>query len=240
MQRILLIVVLWATTWVLPAGEALAQFGGDLPLPIVALESATVRKELKLSEKQQADISIILEKLQADLKAIRSGAVPGLQPLKKRVEQANSLLKAMSLKQKDANGVAMLLLTDEQKSRVNQICIWLDKGSLFRNEVVKELELTEEQKGDMSAAYRSLELEMQQVRNNPVQPGGKADDAQKEISAQQSRLQTEIERRSIAILTDQQRARFDKMRGPRFEVDLVEIPTISGVRPAKIPNPDKP
>jgi hypothetical protein len=51
------------------------------------------------------------------------------------------------------------------------------------------------------------------------------------MMAQAAALTKEFDEKYLAVLTKEQRAKFDTMRGPKIEVDMAEIPFISGRRP---------
>jgi Spy/CpxP family protein refolding chaperone len=187
--------------------------------PIMGLESQTVRKELKLTEEQEQKIKPILEKLveaRAKVEFIRE-----FVKLPREERQARQALrKIMNM----ANGEISTLLSEEQTARYKQICLWIQPGTaLFCEEIITELKLVTVQRDALAAIYEKHQKKMLEI---PSPTEGTIAEKQLKRREQESSLRKEFRAEIMGVLTNEQREYFEKMRGPKFEMDMSEFPAI--------------
>jgi Spy/CpxP family protein refolding chaperone len=183
-------------------------FNLRLMRPILALESKTVRQDLKLTDEQAEKLRVIFDEVAVVNKKFRGG----LGELS--VEDFNRKLD-------EASSEAVSLLTDEQKVRIKQIQIWI-KGvqSIFVEEVRNELNITDEQKEALLEINKNLR---QKALDIPKPTEGNIAEIRRKMQDQLTALTKEFDEKFLAVLTKEQMAKFDAMRGPKIEVAITEL-----------------
>jgi hypothetical protein len=195
--------------------------------PVVVMESYTVRQDLKLTDGQADSLRLIVESVVDAEKKLGTGRGGDLrlQTAEQRQERRAEFRKKLA----EANEQAVAILTEDQKIRINQIRIWIVRGqALFTVEVCDELKITNEQKERICEVYEDLRQKMLEI---PMPADGTDEEKRSKMMAQAAALTKEFDEKYLAVLTKEQRAKFDTMRGPKIEVDMAEIPFISGRRP---------
>jgi Spy/CpxP family protein refolding chaperone len=191
--------------------------------PIMGLESATVRRELKLTEDQEQKAKAVLEKAREARKKVgRGGGGFARLPKEERQARLAELRKTLDA----ANDEATALLTDEQIARFNQIRIWIDpETSLFCEEIITELKLATAQTDALTAIFEKYRKKMLEIR---APADGTNEEKQRKMRDQTAGLREDAVAEYMGVLTKEQRDQFDRMRGPKFEVEISEFPTIIG------------
>jgi hypothetical protein len=128
---------------------------------------------------------------------------------------------------------AKAVLTAEQTARFTQIEIWLKGPLAFTDaDVVRELDLTDQQKevlktvcDEYTSAVDALQKQLRPARGVVrTNDGGvrltKEDPAKgiAEIGKQREEVRAAKEAECLAVRTDDQKAKFEKLRGPKFEL----------------------
>jgi hypothetical protein len=202
-------------------------FNTHLMQPVVVMESYTVRQDLKLTDGQADKLKLILDGVADAEKKLGTGRGGDfrLQTAEQRQERRAEFQKRLI----EANEQAVAILTDDQKIRINQIRIWILRGkALFTVEVCGELKITDEQKESILEVFKDLRQKKLEI---PMPADGTEEEKRSKMMAQAAALSKEFDEKYLAVLTKDQRARFDAMRGPKIDVDMAEIPLISGRRP---------
>ncbi|HEY3964961.1 MAG TPA: Spy/CpxP family protein refolding chaperone [Planctomycetaceae bacterium] len=169
-----------------------------------------VQKELKLSDDQIAKIKVI-----ADANQPAGGRRGGGQQATDE-ERAERRKKA-----EEAGNQAVALLNDEQATRFKQVRIWVEGTRALTSDetVAKQLNLTDDQKG----ALKTIADEAAKKQREQFAQGGRGQNVTDEERAkrreQMATLAKETETESLAVLTDDQKSQFQKLRGPKFELD---------------------
>ncbi len=179
--------------------------------PAMLIGREEVQKELKLEGDQVAQANAIRDEM---FQGFRRGA-PGEQlsdeeRAKRREEQQK--------KTEELNKKAMGLLKAEQASRMKQIEIWVNGVVLALTEnadVTKELSLTDDQKGAVKTISEEADKKRQELFSGVR---GASEEDRRKIFEQMGTLTKETESECMAVLTDDQKAKFDKLRGPKFEL----------------------
>lgn len=189
--------------------------------PVVGLESSTVRRELKLTDEQEKKALAIIEKTRQASKTAGFGA--GLFRLPKEEKEARlaEYRKVMAAANDEATG----LLTDEQMARFKQIRIWIPREqALFSREIIAELKLVTVQTDALTAIFEKYKTKMRELP--PFNP--RDEESRRKAFKEMDELEKSAGVEYLGVLTKEQREQFERMRGPRFEVDISEFPTIAG------------
>jgi Spy/CpxP family protein refolding chaperone len=183
------------------------QGGGQMGV-LQLLGNAQVQKELKLADDQIAKIKEI-----SDANRPQRRGQGGNNQLPTDEEIAARRKKA-----EEAGSQALALLTAEQAARFKQVRIWSEGTRALTNDedVAKQLGLTDDQKG----ALKTIGEESAK-KSGEISQGrrGANEDARKKITDELAALRTTTESECLAVLTDDQQAQFEKLRGPKFELD---------------------
>ena len=114
------------------------------------------------------------------------------------------------------------MLTAEQFQRLQQIQ-WQQLGNEALNEleVVSELGITVEQQRQIAALNQELVKKVRLLINVPGgRAGGSAvgDQLQKQVLAAKRELDDQV----LQVLTEEQRAKFERLKGKPFDLDLLK------------------
>lgn len=176
------------------------------------LASPQVQKELKLSEDQVAKIGEINREAFA--------AFGGGQRGQNLSDEERQKAREERAKRAEENNKKLLAVLDaDQTTRVKQIQLWVSGAAGVGNneEASKELKLTDDQK----AALKAINDEATKKRTEMFAGGGRgaSDEERAKRREQFTSLQKDTEAECLAVLTDDQKSQFAKMRGPKFELD---------------------
>jgi Spy/CpxP family protein refolding chaperone len=172
------------------------------------LGNVQVQRELKLADDQIAKIKEISDANRPQ----RGGQGANNQ------RPTDEELAARRTKAEEAGNQAVALLNAGQKNRFQQVRIWsAGTGALTNDdEVAKQLNLTDDQKG----ALKTIGEESAKKRGEITQGmRGANDETRKKIADELTALRISTENECLAVLTDDQKAQFEKLRGPKFELD---------------------
>jgi Spy/CpxP family protein refolding chaperone len=183
-------------------------FGG----PGMLLGNPQVQKELKLTEDQTKKVGEMQQEMFAGFGGGGGGQNLTDEERQKRREEFQ--------KKAEENTKKMLALLDaDQTARLKQIQLWVGGvASLSTNEeAAKELKLTDDQK----EALKTINEEAGKKRQELFTGGfGGSEEEQAQRREKFASLQKETEEECLAVLTDEQKAQFNKMKGPKFELDM--------------------
>ena len=215
-------------TLLLGATVAVAQRPqGEAPLlwhrGIGVLGYVQVRDELKLTGDQINQVEAIGDEfIDKHVRAFEASA--------EKLSEDERRRKFAELKKVESEGVekAKKVLTAEQAARLRQIEIWRSGPPAFADEdVVRALELTEQQKGvlktigdeylhEVAALGTGLRAEFP----GRITREERAKRAKRlaEIETQRQNVRAVKEAECMAALTDEQKLRFEKLRGEKFEI----------------------
>jgi Spy/CpxP family protein refolding chaperone len=193
-------------------------FGGMMVQPAALLPNPQVQKELKLTEEQIAKIKEITDALRPQPGAAR----PDFQNMSE--EERREFFAEMQKKNDEAGKKATEVLTDTQKGRFKQIQLWVQgTGALVQNEELgKKLAITDDQKEALKTITEESGKKQQELGRASFGPGVSDEDRAK-VREQMAALRTETEAECLAVLTDDQKAQFEKIRGPKFELDFSQM-----------------
>jgi len=187
--------------------------GGALNSPIHLVRNAKVQEELKLDDDQKAKIQEALQTVNAQRQELFA-ALRGLQGDERQKKMAE-LRKKMQDKTAEATKTVRAVLKPEQAERLDQISLQIRGLQALRDATVAEkLQLTPEQRKqiqDASAAGQQKRTQLvQDVRNGNVERA--------KYREKLDEIAKETETKTIDVLTDEQKAQFEKMKGAKFEL----------------------
>lgn len=187
--------------------------GGALNSPIHLVRNAKVQEELKLDDDQKAKIQEALQTINAKRQKLFT-ALRGLQGDERQKKMAE-LRKKMQDETAEATKAIRAALKPEQAERLDQISLQVRGLQALRDAVVTEkLQLTPEQKKqiqDASAAGQKKRAQLvQDVRNGNVE--------RTKYREKLDEIAKETETKTMDVLTDEQKAQFEKMKGAKFEL----------------------
>ena len=159
-----------------------------------------VQAVLKLSDEQKTKITEITEKLREDRRELR-------QASEFNREEMDKLNSAAAAK------VAEVLDADQQKRLVGILAQISLGAALNEPSVVKELNITDDQKKKLAEVADENRQSMRGLRDlSPDERREKMDS-----------LRTEAENRIKAVLTSDQQAQLEQLKGEKFEVDMSRL-----------------
>jgi len=183
------------------------------PAQLIGFEP--VQKELKLSDDQKAKIKEITDALRPQ---------PGVNFREMTDEQRQEFFAEMRKKNEEAAKKVGELLTEAQNTRLKQIQLWIQgTGALTTNEeLAKKLNVTDDQKTALKTILEESGKKGGELRRGLFGQDVSPEDRAK-INEQLTALRSETEAECLAVLTDDQKAQFDKLKGPKFELDMSQL-----------------
>jgi hypothetical protein len=199
-----------------PAAEAQLNLRG-LRFPaslqnVFLLRGEPVQNELKLDDEQKKQLQELSLQLQQEAFEIMSG-LQDLTP-EEQQEQMPEVMKMIEEKGKEIQDKVDEILKDEQKSRLKELSLQArGAAGLEDEEVAAALELTDEHKKKLAEIREEGNAAIQEALQNMRAGGG----AQGEIREKMGKLREELGEKAMAVLTEAQREKLDKMKGAKFE-----------------------
>jgi Spy/CpxP family protein refolding chaperone len=184
-------------------------FGSD---PTMLLSLEPVQKELELSEEQKADLTKLSEEGRSFFSDFRNLS---REEITKKLEERT----AENKKRLDA------ILLKPQLGRLEEVSLQIaGAGALDRTDVAEKLKLTDAQKkslADLSTESRDKIREAMSA--GPLGAG--------EMQEKMAAVNKERKEKSLAVLTKEQREKFDVLQGKKFDLDLSQMmPRFGGPR----------
>jgi len=175
-----------------------------------------VKKELDLNADQQKALDLVAGQMQSDAMEIFSG-LQDLSP-EEREKELPSLLKMMTEKGKELQTKVDKVLNPKQTTRMKELSIQQRGAEAFEDDdVVAALKLSDEQKKKLTA-IRDEAADKQQEIVKALTSGGGGDGGA--IREKMQALRKELGDKAMAVLTDQQREAFEKMKGTKFDFPM--------------------
>lgn len=209
-------------------------FGGGGPgggqnrnsrLMLVGLEA--VQKELEVSDEQLASLKTIRDEATSQMRGQFEG-FRGLRDLpeeerKTKLDElrksAEENAKKMQEKLAEIEKKALDVLLPPQRDRLEQISIQVRGISALQDEeVAKKLGISEEQKSKMTTIRDESRKKMEGLfaRGEGAERPSREEFQKRMEEAQAARKTTESD--TLNVLTDDQKAQFEKMKGEKFEM----------------------
>jgi Spy/CpxP family protein refolding chaperone len=178
---------------------------------VVLAQLDEVAKDLKLTDAQKKKAEELETKLNEDRRALWEKAAGDFESIREDTNKLNAEIAAEFEKELD----------DAQKTRFAQIYVQANgPASLFDPKIAAELKVTDEQTQKLTDLRTSNRDAFQGVDWQNISP----EEAEKEIDTMIDTQNKEY----TAILTEEQRAAFDKMQGEKLKIDLSKLPNPFG------------
>jgi hypothetical protein len=213
----------WATTVTVEAGQ---NGVGKNISSIHLLANESVQQELGLNETQKAKVAQLKATLQKEMQSVamgeQSGRGSGLPGGAVADEEAGDLVTRMKMRMKKldrhAQSVLQTLLSPRQQERLTQLSLQSrGTNALSDPEVVRQLQLTPEQLKRL-AKIQSVTSEQRVVLFKSFKDIPDTERARRLAALRQKEAQLQN-----AVLTDQQRAVFQRMMGAKLQTKTSPI-----------------
>jgi hypothetical protein len=194
-------------------------FGGGGGDPSFLLMAPSVQTELTLSDDQKTS----LQKLQQDMMASGRDFFQQMQGLSQEERQKKVQERAKENRKKIAE-----ILLPQQMDRLDEISLQQSgAGALSRDDVADKLALTDDQKGKLKdLADDTRQKIMDTFSGGPPQDDQERQEMQKKVTE----IRTQQSDKALAILTDEQKSKFEKMQGKKFDLASIQFPGFGGGR----------
>jgi Spy/CpxP family protein refolding chaperone len=197
-------------------------FGGGGYMGLVRIEP--VQTELKVTEEQKASIDKLVEEQRAAREQERGDRGgqdrPNFQDLsdEERAARMEEFRKQAAERETKSREQLAAILDDGQMQRLKQISIQLQgTQALSDEEVAKELALTDLQKEEIADTREEANREMFEQMRELFQPGQQ--DGDREANrAKMEELRKAADEKVLANLSDDQKQKFEAMKGPKFDM----------------------
>ncbi|MCG9895158.1 MAG: hypothetical protein MH204_06750 [Fimbriimonadaceae bacterium] len=187
------------------------------------LNSPDVQKDLKLTDEQKSKLEAIRTEAMA---GFGGGRGQGGQRPQGQAQggQAQGGQRPGAVdwqaRMRELNDKTMAVLTDAQKARLKQIGIQVAGGrALMRDDVQKDLDLRAAQKQQLKALNDSFQAGMmtmfQQMRDGSM--------SREDMQATIERNNKILDAEAVKVLTPEQKTKFEAMKGPKFEGQVVQM-----------------
>jgi hypothetical protein len=202
--RLALVALVSATLLVAPA-HAQQRARGGMRLGSVTsarlLAIDTVQTELKLSDDQKKKAGEINETL---TKARRELFQKVAKDSRERTEKVAEL-------DKNADASVKELLSDEQEKRLGELLLQVNGASeLMKKDVADALHITEEQHKKLAEANRANAKARKEALEN----------FEGDRQAKTAELKQEEDKKLLAVLTDEQKKKFEEMQGKKIAIKI--------------------
>ena len=190
-------------------------FGGGLSrgslLGLLRLEQ--VQKELKLSEENVAKVTELREKLGAEMQE----KFTALREIDDREQRRTKLTELSGESDRKAREQLREVLSREQIMRLYQIRMQVRGAlaSLNNHFVVRRLELTEEQQTKLSELQMETRNKTSEMRQDLRE---QSQEQRREAMHKLRQDRNEANEKALGLLTDEQKNRFEEMKGEKFEL----------------------
>ncbi|MBM81183.1 MAG: hypothetical protein CMJ78_11400 [Planctomycetaceae bacterium] len=195
---------------------------------LTLLQAEPIQKELKLGKEQ---LEIISESL-TEYREKQRGLVDFSKFRELSQEEREKLLADWREKRtklaSETEDVVLLLLDDKQATRLTEITVQLNGiQALLMASVAKELKIGDEQKKKIEGVFKAQGEKMrkafEEMRNANRGNDGNQGNRQRfdfdKVRKMMEESRKETETKTLALLSDDQKNQFEKMKGKKFEVD---------------------
>jgi len=210
------------------------RMGGESPNdPTYLLVSESVQKELALTDSQKASLQKIRDE-ENDRHPLSGGLIGRSQDeIQKKLEQHA----------KENRNRVSKILTPQQTERLNEINIQVaGVAALNFADVAEKLSLTAEQKSKLKTladeARRKL-TELNTAHNGQPPVDAKRARAREDYKQKLDQVTGERTNQAIALLTDEQRSKFQNLQGEKFDTSTIQPNRRSFSRRGRIEAPVK-
>ncbi len=174
-----------------------------------------IQTEIKLTEAQKSKVDAVAEEIM-DAMRDQYSQLRDIEDRAQRNEKRNELDKEVDRKAREQ---LRDVLEREQVMRFYQIYMQVRPALeiLAIEQIANRLEVTDEQK--MKLAEVKKEIEAKQAKLFAEMRDASQED-RRELSAKYRQLGTDANEKAVGVLTEDQRKKFDEMKGEKFELQM--------------------
>lgn len=183
------------------------------------LGNEQVQKELELSADQVAKLTKLREDSQAEMRKQFEG-IRELPEDQRRAKFEEMRTKGEAAQKEHRSKVNEVLLPD-QRERLKELAVQAQgTGALFNPETAEALKLTEEQKKKLETIREESGNKMRELFSGGR---GQAGGPNEEARTKMAEIRKESGDKSLAVLTSEQAAQFEKMKGEKSSIDFTQM-----------------
>jgi Spy/CpxP family protein refolding chaperone len=192
-------------------GRGFGRGGGFGPMSTVQLATLDeVQAALNLSEEQKDKVKDIDDKLRQDRRDLFQEGGGNFREMRAEMEKLSQ----------EASTQLAEVLDETQNKRLLGILAQVDVGAALDNAAIAtELSITDEQKTRLREARDSNWQAMRDARDEIRDQ----DLSREEMRAKFNELRTEAEKKLLAVLTSEQQAQLEALKGEPVEIDLSQL-----------------
>jgi len=182
------------------------------------LGNEQVQKELEISADQTAKITKIREESRSQFAPFPEGFrdLPEAERTAKMTEMRTKNEAAM----KEIRGKINEVLLPDQRERLKELAIQAQgTGALFNPETAEALKLTDDQKKKLETIREESAAKMRELFSGGRGQGGPSEEARTKMAE----IRKESGDKSLAVLTTEQAAQFEKMKGEKSSIDFTQM-----------------
>jgi Spy/CpxP family protein refolding chaperone len=174
------------------------------PVRLASIE--TVQTELKLSDEQKEKVDEINDRLGAEMRGL--------------FEQGGDNREQLQKLNNDASAELNQVLDENQQKRLIGILAQVNMEAALNNPtVVAELNITEDQKAKMTevrdANRQAMRDAWEELRDQDL--------SREDFGAKMAALRTESDKKLLAVLTSEQQAQLEQLKGEPVEIDMSQF-----------------
>ncbi len=204
--------------------------GGNSPFTLVANEA--VQKELNLSDEQVGDVKTLGDKVREEMRSAFTGGFGGQdqsdeERAKAREKMTESIKKVNDKFQPKLDEI----LDAPQRDRLKQIQLQASGVQAYQNaDVVAALKITKDQQAKLATITKNFEGKQRELFPRGGQGGGGGERPNiEEIIKKMTELNATCDKQLGEVLTADQKAELEKLKGKAFDVALLR-PSFGGGR----------
>ena len=186
-----------------------------------------VRKELKVTDDQQSKLQEIQQKRRTASQELFSG-LDDLSREERRAKFAELRGKFEELTKKSTAQINEVLSADQQKRLLGITIQVRGASTLSMGDVAKALGLSDEQKKKVTTINKESRAKSREIR------GGNREESGEKLTA----LRKETGEQLLAVLSADQKEKFEKLKGEKFELDRSALRRGGGNNPNRRRRPD--
>jgi Spy/CpxP family protein refolding chaperone len=183
--------------------------GGFNVSKAMLLQNENVQKELELVDDQKTELAKIAEDAR---QGRRGGGGGNFQDLS--AEERAKLREEAQARQNEIDKKIDTVLLPPQRTRLNEIYVQaLGSNALTNPDIAKELGIGPDLQERIADARR-------EAMQDAFQGGGFGDLSPEERTKRMAELRTEVDKKVLALLSPDQQAKFEKMKGKKVSFEL--------------------
>ena len=200
-------------------------FGGGGGFDMMLLGNEKVQKELELVDDQISKITKLREDSQAEMRKNFEG-FRDLSEDQRRAKMEELRTKGEA-SQKELRAKINEVLLPDQRDRLKELAIQAQgTGALSNPETAEALKISDDQKKQIETIREEFGTKMREAFGGGRGQGGPSEEARAKITE----LRKEISEKTLAVLSTEQKAQLEKMKGEKSDIDFTDMRGMFGGR----------